>query len=93
MAGCEHKHLVFEDNSPLHIKCVDCNRYWTGVTHKGGMFDYTLMGADPIIDNSRHSKFEPARTEPMQKSDHFGRKLCSYCGHPEDSATCQKLHP
>ena len=30
---------------------------------------------------------EPA-TDPIP-----GRDLCDYCGHPKNSATCQKAHP
>lgn len=63
---CQHPHLVFE-NGTFFIHCVDCKQNWTAVTAQGGMFDYTLMGSDPLIDTSRHSQFETPRTQPKAK--------------------------
>jgi len=98
MADCKHPHLTFEDGE-LYLRCIDCDHYWGNMTQKGGQLDYTAQGRNAIsIDKTRHSKWmlprDKKEAKPVKKSvDHFGRKICTHCGHPENSATCQKSHP
>jgi hypothetical protein len=66
-ASCAHEHLAFEDGS-LHLRCIDCGRYWIGLVGKGGAVDYTLSSS-PVYPprHTRHDRWVVPRMEPLRK--------------------------